>query len=149
MEGKHIPYIIAARLTQPLQRTIYQACGWWALEGGVELTEFRYQAAGWTTARRLIVVRQSVKRKTAPGKTLSLFADDAITQVIEELDDGERLLGRPSRIDEELNPAAQAGRLMRVAHETSFGRRFFDRAAARSSASLRRQESPLIGMISA
>ena len=86
MEGKHIPYIIAARLTQPLQRTIYQACGWWALEGGVELTEFRYQAAGWTTARRLIVVRQSVKRKTAPGKTLSLFADDAITQVIEELD---------------------------------------------------------------
>ena len=32
MEGKRIPYIIAARLTQPLQRTIYQACGWWALE---------------------------------------------------------------------------------------------------------------------
>jgi hypothetical protein len=28
MEGKRIPYIIAARLTQPLQRTIYQACGW-------------------------------------------------------------------------------------------------------------------------
>ena len=47
---------------------------------------------------------------------------------------GERLLGRPSRIDEELDPAAQAGRLMRVAHETSFGRRFFDRAAACSSA---------------
>ena len=42
LEGKHIPYIIAARLTQPLQRTIYQASGWWALETGLELTELRY-----------------------------------------------------------------------------------------------------------
>lgn len=76
LEAKRIPYIIAARLTQPLQRAIYQATGWWALEAGLELTELRYQAADWTTARRLIVVRQSVKRKTAPGKTLSLFGDD-------------------------------------------------------------------------
>lgn len=76
LEGKRIPYIIAARLTQPLQRTIYQATDWWALEAGVELTELRYRAAGWEAERRLIVVRQSVKRKTAPGKTLSLFADD-------------------------------------------------------------------------
>lgn len=76
LENKHIPYIIAARLTQALQRTIYQATGWWALETGLELTELRYRAAGWKAERRLIVVRQSVKRKTAPGKTLSLFADD-------------------------------------------------------------------------
>jgi len=76
LEGKRIPYIIAARLTQPLQRTIYQATGWWALETGLELAELHYQAAGWETERRLIVVRQSVKRKSAPGKTLSLFADD-------------------------------------------------------------------------
>ncbi|WP_051305041.1 IS1380 family transposase [Chitinilyticum litopenaei] len=76
LEGKRIPYIIAARLTQPLQRTIYQATGWWALETGLELTELRYRAAGWEGERRLIVVRQSVKRKTAAGKTLALFADD-------------------------------------------------------------------------
>lgn len=76
LEGKRIAYIIAARLTQPLQRLIYQAPGWWALEAGLELTELHYQAAGWQAPRRLIVVRQSVKRKTAPGKTLSLFADD-------------------------------------------------------------------------
>jgi hypothetical protein len=76
LEGKHIPYIVAARLTQPLQRSIYQATGWWALETGLELTELRYQALGWREPRRLIVVRQSVKRKTAPGKSLSLFADD-------------------------------------------------------------------------
>lgn len=76
LETKRIPYIIAARLTQPLQRAIYQAAGWWALEPGLELAELRYRAAGWATERRLIVVRQSVKRQTAPGKTLSLFADD-------------------------------------------------------------------------
>ena len=76
LEGKRIPYIIAARLTQPLQRTIYRATGWWALETGLELTELRYGAAGWSTPRRLIVVRQSVKRREAPGKNLSLFADD-------------------------------------------------------------------------
>lgn len=42
----------------------------------MELTELRYCAAGWKAPRRLIVVRQSVRRKTAPGKSLSLFADD-------------------------------------------------------------------------
>jgi hypothetical protein len=76
LESKGIPYIVAARLTQPLQRRIYQAAGWWALEAGLELTELRYQAAGWKAERRLIVVRQSVRRRCAPGKTLSLFADD-------------------------------------------------------------------------
>ena len=76
LEDKGIAYIVAARLTQPLQRAHYHATGWWALEPGLELTELRYRAAGWASERRLIVVRQSVKRKTAPGKTLSLFADD-------------------------------------------------------------------------
>lgn len=76
LEGKRISYIIAARLTQALQRQLYQANGWWALAPGLELTEFSYRASRWTAPRRLIVVRQSVKRREAPGKTLSLFADD-------------------------------------------------------------------------
>lgn len=80
LEGKKIPYIIAARLTQRLQRAMYQASGWWALEAGLELTELPYQAAGWSQPRRVIVVRQSVKRKAAPGKSLSLFADDPAIQ---------------------------------------------------------------------
>jgi len=80
LEGRRIPYIIAARLTQPLQRALYQATGWWALEIGLELTELRYVATGWSTPRRLIVVRQSIKRREAPGKQLSLFADDTDIQ---------------------------------------------------------------------
>ena len=39
--------MIAARLTRPLQRTIYQATGWWTLEAGLELTELRYRATAW------------------------------------------------------------------------------------------------------
>ncbi|RFC36593.1 MAG: Transposase DDE domain group 1 [Candidatus Nitrotoga sp. LAW] len=42
----------------------------------MELAEITYQANRWNTARRIVVVRQSVKRKNAPGKTRSLFADD-------------------------------------------------------------------------
>lgn len=80
LEGKRIPYIIAARLTQALQRQLYQANGWWALAPGLELTEFSYCASGWSVSRRLIVVRQSVKRREAPGKTVSLFADDPSIQ---------------------------------------------------------------------
>lgn len=76
LEARQIPYVIAAKLTQALQRTIYQTGGWWALETGLELTEFRYQAQGWRVPRRIVVVRQKALRKTAPGKSLSLFADD-------------------------------------------------------------------------
>jgi len=69
LEEKRIPYIIAARLNQVLQRGLYQATGWWALEPGLELTEISYQAACWSQPRRVIVVRQSIRqRKNAPGK---------------------------------------------------------------------------------
>ena len=80
LEGKNIAYIIAARLTRPLQRAIWQTSNWWALEKGLELTEIEYRADGWSRARRIVVVRQSVRRKEALGKSLSLFADDPDTQ---------------------------------------------------------------------
>lgn len=76
LEGRKIDYINSAKLTQRLQAAIARDAHWWALETGLELAEIMYQAQGWTTSRRIVVVRQSVKRKNAPGKTLSLFADD-------------------------------------------------------------------------
>lgn len=76
LEGRKIDYIISAKLTQRLQAAIVRDARWWALETGLELAEITYQAQGWTAPRRIVVVRQSVKRKAAPGKTLSLFADD-------------------------------------------------------------------------
>ena len=54
-----------------------KADGWWALEPGLELCEFDYQAGTWAAPRRMVAIRQSAKlREAAPGKTLSLFKDD-------------------------------------------------------------------------
>ena len=103
LEVRRIPYIVAARLTRPLRRALYQATGWWAQEAGLELTELRYQAEGWKAARRLIVVRQSVNRKTAPGKaracllTIRIFRDGVTAPSLSEA-------GRPNRV--RLTPVA-------------------------------------------
>lgn len=66
----------SARLTQGLQQAIIGDARWFAPERGLELAQITYQAHGWNQARRIVLVRQSIKRKTTPGKTLSLFADD-------------------------------------------------------------------------
>lgn len=76
LEVKHIPYIVAAKLTYPLQRKIYQVSNWWALKRGIEIGEIEYQAIGWKKARRIVVIRQSTEDREAPGKNLSLFPDD-------------------------------------------------------------------------
>ncbi len=76
LEGKGINYVISAHLTQSLQQAIIRDARWFALETGLELAEITCQANSWDTARRIVVVRQSIKRKSAPGKTLPLFADD-------------------------------------------------------------------------
>lgn len=77
-ETDGIDYVVAAKLTQPLQAQLMsERCRWWALEPGLELCEFDYQAASWARPRRMVAVRQSPKlRASAPGKTLSLFKDD-------------------------------------------------------------------------
>jgi hypothetical protein len=81
LELKHIPYIVAAKLTYPLQRAIYRAGDWWALKQGIEIGEMEYQAAGWKKARRIIVIRQSSSDREPPGKSLSLFPDDPVARV--------------------------------------------------------------------
>ncbi|NVN91801.1 MAG: transposase [Desulfuromonadales bacterium] len=65
LENKGIAYIVAAKLTTPLQRAIYQSATWWALKPGIEIAEIMYQAHGWVAVRRIIVIRQSTK--DAPG----------------------------------------------------------------------------------
>jgi len=76
-EGKRLHYIIALRLNQPLQRALVDARGWWMLDDGIELVSFEYQAPSWSHPRRVVGIRQHIKRRAnAKGKTLSLFADD-------------------------------------------------------------------------
>jgi hypothetical protein len=76
LESQGIACIIAARLNPARRGMICQVDGGWALEPGLESTEWRYRAASGKQARRLIVVRQSVKRKSALGRALLLFTDD-------------------------------------------------------------------------
>lgn len=59
-----------------MQHAIIRDARWFALETGLELAEIIYQAGSWDIARRIVVFRQSIKHKNAPGKTLSLFDDD-------------------------------------------------------------------------
>lgn len=77
VEQKQLHHVIALRLNSPLQRALVDQGGWWMLDDGIELVSFDYQAPSWSTTRRVIGIRQHIiKRETAKGKTLSLFADD-------------------------------------------------------------------------
>jgi Transposase DDE domain group 1 len=77
LEGRQMPYIVALRLNQPLQRALVSQQSWWMLDEGIELVSFDYQAPSWSHPRRVIGIRQHIaQRETARGKTLSLFVDD-------------------------------------------------------------------------
>jgi len=77
LEEKKLTYIIAARLTQPLQREIYGLENWNEVARGLWVSEFRFMHPGWARERRYVVVRQDVTRRTkAMGKALPLFASE-------------------------------------------------------------------------
>jgi hypothetical protein len=79
--GRTIPYVIAARLYPALQRVLAGQRQWLRLSDGVEVADAWYEAPGWGKARRIIMVRQQITRRPkATGKTLRLFADDALYQ---------------------------------------------------------------------
>lgn len=74
---KQLHYLIALRLNQPLQRALVDQRGWWMLDDGIELVSFDYRAPSWPCTRRVVGIRQHIKKRAvAKGKTLSLFADD-------------------------------------------------------------------------
>ena len=86
LDQQQLHHIIALRQTQPLQRALVNADGWWVLQDergqpveGIELTRFAYQANAWCKPRWVVGIRQHIERRAAPkGKTLNLFADDPV-----------------------------------------------------------------------
>jgi hypothetical protein len=77
LEQRALPYIVALKLRQPLQRALVSAQGWWQLDEGIQLCSFEYQSTAWDKPRRVIGIRQHVAiKRDAKGKQLSLFADD-------------------------------------------------------------------------
>lgn len=70
LEAAPLPYIVAARFTNPLQAAVYRLA-FRPFAPGLEVAELVYQALRWTQARRLIVVREElVRRPAARGREL-------------------------------------------------------------------------------
>jgi hypothetical protein len=81
LDQKHIKYIIVARHYSTIQRKIADLQDWWTLEDGLQVTETTYQSDTWDEPRRLVVVRQQIKKRPkATGKQLKMFKDEGIYQ---------------------------------------------------------------------
>jgi hypothetical protein len=72
-----INYIIAAKFYLPLKRTIASHRRWIALDDGIEIGETVYHGEGWAEPRRIVMVRQEIKKRPeAAGRQLKLFEDE-------------------------------------------------------------------------
>jgi hypothetical protein len=81
VEKKDIKYVIVARHYSTIQRKVAGLKVWWTLEDGLQITETTYQSDTWEEPRRLVVVRQQIKKRPkATGKQLKLFKDEGIYQ---------------------------------------------------------------------
>jgi Transposase DDE domain group 1 len=70
LEALRLPYIVAARFTNPLQAAVSQLT-FTPFAPGLEVGELVYQALRWTRARRPIVMREELARRpTARGQEL-------------------------------------------------------------------------------
>lgn len=68
LEGRHLPYVIAARLLRPIKNLISKGLVWIPTEiAGTCVAEMAYQEHGWSKARRLILIRHEVQEKRRVG----------------------------------------------------------------------------------
>jgi hypothetical protein len=72
LESQHLNYIVVARLLKPVQRLLKKETIWQASPvPGTEVAEVIHEEQGWSTPRRLILIRHSLADKERPtGKRL-------------------------------------------------------------------------------
>src|SRR5215472_902443 len=72
LESQHLNYIVVARLLKPVQRLLKKETIWHASPvPGTEVAEVIHEEQGWSTPRRLILIRHSLADKERPtGKRL-------------------------------------------------------------------------------
>lgn len=78
LEQQGHPYILAAPITEVLQRTIRYLQGWREIAPGIEVCDFWFKHLDpkWTHARRYVAVRQVIgQRPKAAGKQPALLQD--------------------------------------------------------------------------
>jgi len=79
MERRSISYIIVARHYVTIQRKVASLKSWTTLEDGLQISDTTYQSEAWEKPRRLVVVRQQIKKRPkASGKQLKLFKEEGI-----------------------------------------------------------------------
>ncbi|HXJ74850.1 MAG TPA: IS1380 family transposase, partial [Candidatus Dormibacteraeota bacterium] len=68
LEQKRLAYIVVARLHRPIVRLLSAQVRWVASEvRGTEVAEMLHQDYGWSTARRLVLLRHRIQEKERPG----------------------------------------------------------------------------------
>jgi hypothetical protein len=78
LESKGFIYIIAAPMSEILQKDIYRISSWRKIDNGIQVAEFNFKHLDtkWDQPRRYIVIRQQItKRPKASGKQLTLFKE--------------------------------------------------------------------------
>jgi len=79
LEYRELPYIVAVKFYEPIQRLLAEERAWFKLDEGVEIAQTTYQSPSWEEPRRIVMVRQYVpERPKASGKLLKLFADEGV-----------------------------------------------------------------------
>lgn len=80
LEAQAINYIIPARLLSTVKRRLAAITDWVEIDGWTAVSEFDYQAQGWSKARRVVVMRHRVKDRQegrklieVPGYTYSAY----------------------------------------------------------------------------
>jgi hypothetical protein len=63
-EQLHVPYVVVAQLSQPIQKLLKGDLQWKATEvPGTEVAELEYQAMSWPHPRRLVLIRHRVREE--------------------------------------------------------------------------------------
>lgn len=76
VEAKNLIYTVVARFTRGLKNLVAGVRDWRELEPGIEVSEVKFQAHGWTRERRVVLIRQRAKdRDFVRGR--ELFDDPA------------------------------------------------------------------------
>ena len=67
-EQLHLPYVVVAKLSQPIQKLLRGDMSWTATEvAGTEVAELEYQAMSWPHPRRLVLIRHRVGEQEERG----------------------------------------------------------------------------------
>lgn len=76
-EKRPLNYIVSAKLYRPLKWKLLAQKNWTQVDDGIQVGEFTYQAQEWKNERRIIVVRQEIKKRPqATGK--KLFSEEEL-----------------------------------------------------------------------